>query len=199
MKNKFLFLFICSYFFTNCNNSSNLEKIKLDSTSLPAVTQNYDAYRNLVSLRVNFMTQINENFAKSSVQDTDQMGRILKSYGTIENLVQNSSKSERAIFSKLSLDSKLSLKDAYEKLVIQLGSKYEFNEDLLQSLLVTDVSARLSSITPNGRVAISCVGQCSNGAEAYYWRIYNSTRSSDLAAYGAESYMAGCVTGCNQK
>jgi hypothetical protein len=102
MKTKILFLFICSYLFTNCNNSNDLEKIKLDSSSLPAIAQSNDAYRSLVSLRIHFIAQINENFVRSSDQETSQMTQILKKYGTIENLVQKSSESERSIFSKLS-------------------------------------------------------------------------------------------------
>lgn len=185
--------------FTNCNNSSSLDKIKLDGSSLAVVVQNYDTYRNLVSLRVNFIEQISQNFATSSKQDTDQISQILKTYGTIENLIQNSSKSERVIFSRLSSDSKLPLRDAYYNLLAQLRSKYEFDENLLQSLLISDVSAKSKPSFPNGRTAISCAGQCSNGAEAFYWRIFDATQNSDLSAYGAEAYMAGCLNGCIQQ
>jgi hypothetical protein len=196
MKTKIKFLLIWAYLFTNCDNSSELDKIKLDSASLKSVVQSYNAYQNLVSLRVNFITQINNNFAKSSKPDTDQISRILKKYGTIENLVQNSSKPERAIFSQLSLDSELPLKNAYDNLIVQLNSKYEFDENLLRGLLINDVISMLSTSSPNGRTAIGCESQCSNAAEAFYWKMYDLTRDVDLAAYGATAFMTGCLVGC---
>lgn len=103
----------------------------------------------------------------------------------------------RGKFALLSRETAPIVADEYNKLVESLSLRFAFSENDLSEIIVDSVSNAAIPSEASGRTAaMSCQTTCANKAEAYYWDVYRATGNSDLAAFGAESFYAGCLTGC---
>jgi hypothetical protein len=159
------------------------------------------SYQNLIEDHSAFNAEIENNFVALTSERFEILNGIIKKYGSIDHLLEKASSDERAFLLNLSKNSAPKLSISYVNLISELEAKYYFLRSDLHDIIVNELTSEnhFEAESAVGRSQISCAGECSNAAERYYWQVFSRTRDSDLSAYGATTFYAGCLTGCYQK
>jgi hypothetical protein len=198
MKTKIFYLLLFAVFiFQNCQDST--ENPSLDQRALKSTLATSTAFSDLVDLHVIFLDEGRKQYLALSKDERDELKAIMDRGGSVEELEKASG------FAKLSTESSAKLPLAYNMLIKQLDAKYSYDVSDLRELIIAEVAAKRVATNSNGRTAqISCQTKCANGAEAYYWYMYDGCQAqtgqagtcSDTAAAHAQSYYNGCMDGC---
>jgi len=197
MKNLSIALLVSFVLLQNCQQSEFNGKPTLNSDQLTKVLNGSKTFNALVDHHITFIQESSRNISKLSDQKLEELSSTLSGKDVMAVALE-SSPDQRRTFLGFASGTQSPLESGYTRLVNELSLKYIFNAQDVRDAIKTEFELRYSE-SEFGRTQISCAGQCSNGSEATYWRVFDATGDSDLGALCANWYYAGCLNGCAQK
>jgi hypothetical protein len=179
----------------NCQDSN--EKPRLDQDALKSTLTTSSNFNSVVDLRVTSLKDGRNKYLALSNEERDELKAIMDKGGSAEELQKAQG------FAKIADQNSAKIPLAYNMLIKELDAKYSYNESDLRELITSEVTSRIVVSNSNGRTAqMLCSTKCANGAEAYYWYMYDGCRNkygidcSQNASDAARNYYNGCMDGC---